>query len=719
VTVSKTTDGGTGSLRDAINQVNAGSVTDNTIVVPAGTYQITLPNQGGASEDTNASGDFDIRHNLILNGAGAATTIIDGNGATIMDRVFDVIGNVTVTFSGLTIRNGDLAKANGGGINNASGSVAVTNCVVTNNKVDMDMADGGGIYSNGVTLTITGSTISQNSGGVFAGGGGVAITGGTATITNSTISGNMAPGDKAGGILNDATLTITGSTISGNSAGAQAGGGLVNGFQNAAPTTTITNSTFSGNTAAGGGAIAVTKGSVNLNFVTISNNTVSGTNADGGGILNSGGTVNVHNSLIAANTDQSDPNNFPDVAGAFISQGNNLIGDGTGATGFTSGSNGDQVGTATTELKAQLGPLQNNGGPTFTQALLAGSPAINAASSTGAPATDQRGVARDAKPDIGAYELVQANTMTTLTSTPNPSTSGQAVTFTATVTPTGGATGTPAGTVNFLSGTTTLFSTTLNSTGEATFTTSTLPAGTTKVTAAYAGNTSFAGSTSAAVTQTVSGTTPAGPGNTGFVTQLYADLLGRTPDQSGLQVWVNALNANQLTRTQVAFQFEQSQEYRLRTLGQLYTQLLKRAIDSTGSTGWLSFLQGGGTFEQVEASILASPEYYQVRGGGTVNGYLTALYGDVLHRVPDASGQAAFSAALNQGVGRQIVTTLMLSSPESDMLEVKGMFNQFLRRDPDPSGATAFFNALQAGTSNEAVISIILGSPEYFAKFTT
>jgi uncharacterized repeat protein (TIGR01451 family) len=314
---------------------------------------------------------------------------------------------------------------------------------------------------------------------------------------------------------------------------------------------------------------------------------------------------------------------------------------------------------------------------------------------------------------------VQAATMTTLTSSQNPSTPGQAVTFTATVTPTGGATGTPTGQVSFLSSTVLLGTATLNANGQATFTTSSLPVGATQVTASYGGTTAFAGSLSAALTQTVSSTTPVGPGNTGYVTQLYADLLGRAPDQAGLQFWVNLLNTNQLTRTDVAFQFEQSMEYRLRMLNQQYQQFLGRALDPTGQDTWLNFLSGGGTFEQVEERVLASPEYFQSRGGGTVNGYVSAVYRDVLHRAPDAGGQSAFSAALNAGLDRLTLTAFFLTSPESDTLEVQSMFQQFLRRAPDASGATTFFTALQAGVSNETAISIILGSPEYFAKFTT
>jgi hypothetical protein len=99
-----------------------------------------------------------------------------------------------------------------------------------------------------------------------------------------------------------------------------------------------------------------------------------------------------------------------DVSGNFISDGHNLIGVVEGSTGF--GATGDQLGSSNNPLDPMLGPLANNGGPTMTHALLAGSPAIDHGDNTGAPATDQRGVARARDGDgngskivdIGAFE---------------------------------------------------------------------------------------------------------------------------------------------------------------------------------------------------------------------------------------------------------------------------------------------------------------------------
>ena len=94
---------------------------------------------------------------------------------------------------------------------------------------------------------------------------------------------------------------------------------------------------------------------------------------------------------------------------------------------------------------------------------------------------------------------------TTLTSSANPSTSGQSVTFTAVVTGPGGNTTVPTGTISFLDGTTTLGSGALNGAGQATFSTSSLSAGSHSITAVYGGDANFAGSTSAVVTQVVNG----------------------------------------------------------------------------------------------------------------------------------------------------------------------------------------------------------------------
>jgi hypothetical protein len=171
----------------------------------------------------------------------------------------------------------------------------------------------------------------------------------------------------------------------------------------------ITRSTVSGNAARSGGGI---ENSDRLGGagVLVKNSTVAHNSAQnkGGGILNSSSidednpnSVFLVNSIAALNTAP----NSPDVADGVARF--SLIGDGTGSG--ISNTDGNQVGKVSpnsSRIDPQIGTLANNGGPTRTHSLLAGSPAIDAASNTDCPAKDQRGVARPqgAGCDIGSYE---------------------------------------------------------------------------------------------------------------------------------------------------------------------------------------------------------------------------------------------------------------------------------------------------------------------------
>src|SRR5262249_1258204 len=157
--------------------------------------------------------------------------------------------------------------------------------------------------------------------------------------------------------------------------------------------------------------------------------------------------------------------------------------------GIRKGGSGNRVGTAASPIDPKLGTLKDNGGPTQTRALLTGSPAIDAGTNTGAPATDQRGFNRpvNTTADIGAYEFQPpATTTATPTSSVNPSTAGQPVTFTVTVTANAPGSNKPTGTVTFLDGNTALGTATLSN-GTASLTTSALTGGTHSITAGYAG----------------------------------------------------------------------------------------------------------------------------------------------------------------------------------------------------------------------------------------
>jgi CSLREA domain-containing protein len=366
ISVTTTTDNlsvnGDCSLREAIMAANTDAVVDScgagsgadTIILPAGPYTLSIP--GG--EDGNASGDLDITADLTISGAGAATAIVDGGA---LDRVFHLLGAITVNLSGLTIQNGSSGR--GGGIFNAGGgTLAVTNS------------------------TISGNTSTDEGGGIANGSFVAAIPAGTLNLTNSTVSGNSAK--YGGGIFHapGATLTLDSSTVSGNS-GTAHGGGIVN-----RGTMSVRNSTISGNTIAFGGGI-INFGTATLTSSTLSGNTATFGAGGGGGIYaDSAGSITLKNTIVANSPSGGN------CTGGIGSLGHNLSSD--ASCGFTA--SGDLQNT-----NPQLGPLADNGGPTQTHALLAGSPAINAGSlDCPPPAADQRGVARPqgAACDIGAYE---------------------------------------------------------------------------------------------------------------------------------------------------------------------------------------------------------------------------------------------------------------------------------------------------------------------------
>jgi CSLREA domain-containing protein len=434
------------SLREAIRSANtdlaiggcaAGSGAD-TITVPPGTYLLTIPNAPGVTDENNGeSGDLDILADLTITGSANAPAIINGNGAALSDRVFDVSAAATVSFNRLMIRNGiepPGSLAGGGGVTN-NGRATFTNTTISGNIA----ATGGGGVSNGsgvgATSTFINSTITGNSAG--GSGGGVRIgAGASSSFVNTTISGNTAQVG-GGGVSNDGAATFRNTNITGNGAGTR-GGGVFNGSPSSA--STFSNSTVSGNTAqaeggglfnsAGAGANLMNStvsgnrandsggglqgGAATLSNVTITANVAdsdaNGT-GDGGGVAAT--TLSVRNSIIAGNTDASPPPAAvtPDCSATVNSQGYNLIGNDAGCT--VAVGPGDKIGTGAAPIDPRLGLLANNGGPTPTHALLASSPARIGGSPTapGSPgdacaATDQRGVPRPqgARCDVGAYE---------------------------------------------------------------------------------------------------------------------------------------------------------------------------------------------------------------------------------------------------------------------------------------------------------------------------
>jgi parallel beta-helix repeat protein len=379
--VTSAADSGSGTLREAIDLANASAAADEIVFDTANLFAtpqtITL---ASALPQVAAGGGP-----LTITGPGRDRLTVDGNDAV---RVLSSAAP-ELTLSGFTIANafgaGKAAALRARGVTRLDGMVI---------RDSHATGPGGGVYMElNSFLHVRNCTISGNSAGSKGGGGIYMYFHGGLVVENSTVSGNTAAatGSYGGAGIHfwgnvsatppagfePSALVIRNSTIANNSVTGSGGGINLAGFSD---TLRVENSTISGNTATatggflyGGGGIRVTNiaGTIEL-----SNSVVAGnTNADGPDIRG-GGTVNADHSAIQS------------------------------STGFTLNGNTNNV----LGQDPQLGPLQDNGGSTFTRAPLPGSPLIDAGPTT-MPGVlfDQRGTgfARVSGPaaDIGAVEV--------------------------------------------------------------------------------------------------------------------------------------------------------------------------------------------------------------------------------------------------------------------------------------------------------------------------
>jgi hypothetical protein len=417
------------SLADAITAANTDTATGgcpagsgvDTIALPANSTQTltAVNNSDEVNGSTGPNGLPVVISPITINGNGA--TINRTRGAPAF-RIFAVDGAGEagdLTLNNATVRGGKTSAlysgGYGAGVLNSGGNLTITGSTISGNSTSGDGANGGGVFHFFGRLTVRNSTISGNStSGRGALGGGV-WNGGAASITNSTISGNSTTGQysNGGGVYNrsDGNLTLTRSTISGNSA--TAGGGV---YTNSGPVA-VTNSTISGNhsDSDGGGVFNNNYTQFAINNSTITRNSAANR---GGGVYNAfNATVTLKKTLVSGNTADTgqEIRSFPRY-GVVKANNFNLFGFNArpGISGFSKGAT-DIVPPAGVTLAEVLNTtLANNGGPTRTHALVAGSPAIDAVTdgTCPPPVQDQRGIRRPkdgnndggAACDIGSFE---------------------------------------------------------------------------------------------------------------------------------------------------------------------------------------------------------------------------------------------------------------------------------------------------------------------------
>lgn len=473
------------SLREALAYANTNSSTKTVSFAAALNGQAILLTQG----------ELLITAPVTIAGNGTTNTIIDGQTNSRIFRINDLGQAISVGISNVTLQNGHAVEplvgvqphdGDGGAIlTDDLATLTISGSVLNSNKSDVD---GGAILNLG-TLHITGTTFTGNKADEnnisFSEGGAIFnAASGTLTVSSSTFTSNFASED-GGAILNDNSATIDNSTFTLNTTGDDAGA-----IDNQNGLLTINTSSFTQNTVGDvGGAIRISGGTAIIsnsllagNFaptdsgaihndgdLTIINTTISGntTNGVGGGVYVHGGTLRALSSTLTLNRADADGNGGETgggiysesagqatlgntiVAGNLIGAGAvtandidggtlvgtssfNLIGDAGSAGGLTQGTNNNLVGT-----NPQLAALSNNGGPTKTHALLAGSPALNHGSNllvtSNQITTDQRAGAFvrtfDTTTDIGAYEF-QPSQATAAITPDNVYSNANSITFT-------------------------------------------------------------------------------------------------------------------------------------------------------------------------------------------------------------------------------------------------------------------------------------------------
>ncbi len=490
------------ALREAIQAANTDSAVDacvpgsgdDTVVVPSGTYTLTIP---GVGEDNNQTGDLDILDDLTIYGAGADTTVIDGND---LDRVLHILDCPAVEVNDLAIANGRVIDEHGGGILNARSNLTLNYTILRENEV----VSTGGTLAGGAlinsaryehaTTTLNNSLVVENTsfvGGGLANGAGSGFTA-TLTLSNTTVASNTAELD--GGAIHQSwfsgatdarsSVTLHNSVVEGNTALNGDGGGIQTlGFpaNNVTSTLIVDHSTIRANTAASaapytgrGGGLFVQDTVATLIASTVSDNTASGggyASGLGGGLFILDSPAEVVNSTISGNqaigsslpnvsglgggvivagqfapatlalTNTTVAENSSNVGGGGIANvyfgadtvttfKNSLVGGNSAPAGMgescfnpdlgpgegnliSLGHNLEDYDECNFDLPTDwiytdplLGPLADNGGDTWTHALLEGSLARDHGDDAACPPTDQRGVARPQGPasDIGAFE---------------------------------------------------------------------------------------------------------------------------------------------------------------------------------------------------------------------------------------------------------------------------------------------------------------------------
>ncbi len=394
---------------------NGGGVANGGAILNQTGAQLTLSSVNFISNTATTQGGaiYNDAGTVIIQGG----TFISNTSGNRAGAIYNISGTLTINNSSFI---SSTAASRGGAIYNDGLGVSVVTIDGSTFTANQTLGgNGGGAIYNEATVNVSDSLFEDNATSATSGGGGAIrnVVSSTLVVADSSFDGNTAY-EAGGAIRNSGALTVTGSTFASNSViSTTRGGGAI--YVSDLASLLVGNSTFSANSAGEGGAIR-NSGAFSLTNSTFSENSAS---VSGGGIYNSSsGILDYSNTIVANSLGGGDCINSP---GATLSSTRNLVEDNSCDPTFIGDPN--------------LGPFQDNGGPTLTYALLPGSQAVNNGDNTICAASpinnvDQRGVTRPQATtcDIGAYEVVAVAGLSATND--SPTILGQPTNLTATVT---------------------------------------------------------------------------------------------------------------------------------------------------------------------------------------------------------------------------------------------------------------------------------------------
>jgi hypothetical protein len=200
---------------------------------------------------------------------------------------------------------------------------------------------------------------------------------------------------------------------------------------------------------------------------------------------------------------------------------------------------------------------------------------------------------------------------------------------------------------------------------------------------------------------------------TAYIANLYGTVLDRAPDVAGYTGWLRYLQGGG-SRQQVSNAVWESPEHRGLQVDSFYQNLLHRAADPAGRAGFVSAMLGGATEYDVEQLIIGSPEYRSLHPDDA--SFLSAVYQDVLGRAVDSTGQTAWLVAMQRGMSRAQVAGYVLGSLEHELLAVGSYFRLFLHRDAQTADNQIWALYIrQTNPTPDQLVEPIIGSDEFFA----